>query len=473
MSEKKRTIKKLFGFSIGPIVNALIGALSVPITTRILDPVNFGKADMYALVKSISIPIIVLGFTSSFTREYMECDDKKKLTRHSLFLPMLMTVVFSTGLIVLKKTISQLLFNEYLPGLIILLAINIIIQIITSFSMLMIRMSERSKLYSGFMIIQRLLSFVATVGLLVFVDQSFQMIIWAQVISYTIFAILLIKVTYKDWSLIGNISKSYLWSLMKIGLPMVPVSLALWVVAYTDKMALRLWANFEEIGFYSGAMKIVTLVMIIKKCFQNFWTPTIIRWNKQGQGKGKELINEIGLKVIFLVLLAAMIVTTSKDIIIQYLGASFNPSVRILPFLLFIPVMHSAGIIYNSGIIITKKTYYNIVIMLSMALVNICLNIVLVPRYGGLGAAIATAISYTVYLILEMIIASIIWEKIISIKFISSYILFILLSFSTLLPSIKWYIHSLFVLIVVIINIDYFIWGISVARKHLLKRNNP
>lgn len=468
MSEKKRTIKKLFGFSIGPIVNALIGALSVPITTRILDPVNFGKADMYTLIKSISIPLIVLGFSTAFTREYIETDDKKKLTRHSLFLPMIMTLFFSTILIIFRGEISKLLFNEYLPSLIILLAINIVLQIITTFSMLMIRMSERSKLYSGFMIIQRILSFVVTIGLLVFVDQSFKMIIWGQVISYSIYALLLFKATHKEWSIFGKISKQYLLELMKIGLPMVPVALAMWIVAYTDKMAMRLWSNFDEIGFYSGAMKIVALIMIIKKSFQNFWIPTILRWNKEG--KGKELINDIGFKIIFIIVLAAMTVTTSKDIIIQYLGSSFQPSVRILPFLIFIPVMNSSGTIFNSGILITKKTYFNIIIMTAMASVNIALNFILVPKHGGLGAAIATAISYIVYLILEIVISSIIWEKTITLKFMISNLLFIIMSFSTLLPFIDWYIHIIFVLTLVIINFDYIIWGVKLLNKQLVKR---
>lgn len=468
MSEKKRTIKKLFGFSIGPIVNALIGVLSVPITTRILDPVNFGKADMYTLIKSISMPIILLGFTSAFTREYIETDDKKKLTRHSLFLPMIMTLIFCTILICFRGSISELLFNEYLPSLIILLAINIILQIVTSFSMLMIRMSEKSKLYSSFMILQRILSFVITISLLLFVNQSFRMIIWSQVLSYSVYAILLIRVTYKEWSLFGKISREYLWLLMKIGLPMVPVSLALWIVAYTDKMALRLWANFEEIGFYSGAMKIVALIMIIKKSFQNFWTPTILRWNKQG--KGKNLIDEIGLKIIFIIVLAAMAVTTSKDVIIKYLGSSFFPSAKILPFLLFIPVMHSAGTIFNSGILITKKTYLNIIIVTVMASINVALNFILVPKYGGLGAAIATAASYTVYLILEIIISSIIWEKTISSQFIMSYLLFITLSFSTLLPSVKWFIHIMFVVALLLTNLNYILWGSRTLKKQLVKK---
>jgi O-antigen/teichoic acid export membrane protein len=78
----------------------------------------------------------------------------------------------------------------------------------------------------------------------------------------------------------------------------------------------------------------------------------------------------------------------------KYGGASI-----VLPYIIIGQLIHSLGNILNSGLFIKKKTQIVTMIVLVSCLLNIGVNILLIPKFGILGAAFATLISYTFYAI--------------------------------------------------------------------------
>ncbi len=72
----KEFIKRFIGFSMGPILSAIISFFTVPITTYFVVPTEFGKASMYTMALSISSMFIYLGMDQSFTREFNAEEDK-------------------------------------------------------------------------------------------------------------------------------------------------------------------------------------------------------------------------------------------------------------------------------------------------------------------------------------------------------------------------------------------------------------
>jgi O-antigen/teichoic acid export membrane protein len=69
--------KKFLSFSYGSWAGLIIGLLSTMITTRILDPVHFGKASMFTLVISLSMMVVLLGTDQSFVRFFYEEKGRK------------------------------------------------------------------------------------------------------------------------------------------------------------------------------------------------------------------------------------------------------------------------------------------------------------------------------------------------------------------------------------------------------------
>lgn len=83
----KDFLKKLFGFSIGPIVGAIIGFITVPVTSHLIAPDQFGLASMFNLANSILTLVVLIGIDQAYMREFNECKDKKKLLFNSMLIP--------------------------------------------------------------------------------------------------------------------------------------------------------------------------------------------------------------------------------------------------------------------------------------------------------------------------------------------------------------------------------------------------
>ena len=101
--------------------------------------------------------------------------------------------------------------------------------------------------------------------------------------------------------------------------------------------------------------------------------------------------------VVFLCISGAALLILFRKVIVLLLGPSYRSAESIIPFLTLMPIFAMMFEITNQSIKFAKKgKYLNIASLVAIA-VNIGGNTLLVPAFGGLGAAITTGISYIVY----------------------------------------------------------------------------
>jgi len=114
MSDTSKTfLKRLAGFSIGPIVGAFIGFILVPIQTWLIDPSQLGKAAMYTMAFSLTSLFLNLGIDQAYVREYNAEKNKKNLFWNSFLIPF----VFSISMTSLILSISSFVNISGRPAL--------------------------------------------------------------------------------------------------------------------------------------------------------------------------------------------------------------------------------------------------------------------------------------------------------------------------------------------------------------------
>jgi len=72
-------LRRLGTFSVGPIVGAAIGFITVPITTRLVQPDVYGQLSMFTTATSLASMFILLGVDQAYVRDYSAATDRKKL----------------------------------------------------------------------------------------------------------------------------------------------------------------------------------------------------------------------------------------------------------------------------------------------------------------------------------------------------------------------------------------------------------
>ena len=413
----KETIKKLFGFSVGPIIVFLIGVISIPITTHFINPTEYGKVAMFTLAQSILGISIFLGLDQGFVRFFNEEKDSKKLLQNSILIPFILSLLIFVILLIIPGSISKILFgnpNYKIP--IYVLGFTIPLMIFEKFLLLSIRMKEKAKSYSFFLILIRLITFISTIIFITLIRKDFLSIVYSTVIGQIIGDIILIITYRKDIEFkFENIDKILLKKLIKYSIPLLLVSLIGWGLNSMDKVFLRIYSTFEEIGYYNVALKISNLLLTIQTCFTTFWVPTAYRWYKEKvDNKSFTIVSEI---VSFVMSIIFLLILLFKDLFPILISNTYKYSIYIIPFLLLYPIMYTISETTTLGIPFSKKSHLNIIVSILSIITNLILNYILVPKMGAIGAAIGTGISYMVFFWSRTIISRKLWYKFSLIKF--------------------------------------------------------
>ena len=150
--------------------------------------------------------------------------------------------------------------------------------------------------------------------------------------------------------------------------------------------------------------------------FTTFWTPLAFRWKAQNESTQKfEMVSD-GIAGVMTLLLILILIF--KQVIPIFLGVGYEVAIYIMPFLLFYPIFYTMSETTAVGISFSKKTYYNIIISAASMLVNILLNALLIPKFGAIGAATATGISYLTFFWTRTIISKKLWYPLKTKRFI-------------------------------------------------------
>lgn len=407
----KNFFKKFIGFSLGPIVGAIISFITVPVTSHLVSADQFGLSNMFTIANSIITLIVLVGIDQAYIREYNETRDKKKLLFNSFLVPFIATICVGVVLILFRTQFAQILFSDQsMIKPIVLLAICTPLFIIEKFMLINLRMEEKAFQYSLWNIVSKALNLILTVIFLMLYKRNFESIIYASIFSQLIVSLILLYVCRKDIGISKTyIDKQQIESILKFGLPLVPATLIGWGLTSMDSIFLRAMTTYTELGYYTVAMKVSNVLALIQSSFTAFWPPMAFKWRAEGQPNKKfELVSD---GIAFVMSIILILVLLFKNIIPIIFGSEYENIIYIIPFLLFHPIFYTMSETTTLGIAFSKRTYYNIIVSVVSMLTNFILNWMLIPRYGAIGAAIATGISCLVFFWTRTLISRKLWYK--------------------------------------------------------------
>lgn len=406
---KDNLLKKFLEFSYGSWIGLIIGLGSTMITTRILSPDDFGKASMFTLTINICMILIIFGTDQSFVRFFYEEEEKNRggLLFNCLNVPIVILILVVFFIIIFKRQITVFLFNEESLVIALILAVGIITQVLNRYGILIIRMQQKGNLFSIIQILNKVLNFMFILLLYLILGSQYQIIIYSFVITSVILTIISIVYEKKYWKSI-NFTKNNLKhgkvEILKYAYPLVFTTLITWLFESFDKIAIKQWSSFNELGVYSAAYKIVALLIVVQSSFTTFWTPVCYETYEKNP-ENKDFYKKMFRIVSFVMFSIAILCIAGKDIIVALLGTEYREASKIMPFLVFMPIMYTLSETTVIGINFYKKPRWHIFIASISCLVNILGNWMLVPRYGAIGASIATALSYVVFFSLRTFIS--------------------------------------------------------------------
>jgi len=402
-------VKKFFLFSYGSVVVLIIGLANSMITTRVLSPEIFGKATMYTLAVNIAVILISFGTDQSFVRFFYEEEEAKRsnLLYSCLKLPLMLSIVFTLLVSIFWGNVTLYLFEDKSFALAVLLVLGVYIFLINRFSILVIRMQQKGKLYSNIQIVNKVFSLFFILLMYFVLGERYEVIILSTVLAMMVTNLIALYKEKEFWHFSRKSSpktKFQQIEIIKYSYPLVFTTIIAWLFQSFDKIALREWSTFTEVGLYSAAIRIIALINVLQASFTTFWTPVCYEHYEKSPNDTSLYVN-VSKMVSFVMFSVGIVSIAGKDIMALLLGEEYRATANIMPFLVFIPVLYTISETTVIGINFAKKTKWHILIAGVSCTFNLVGNILLVPTHGAIGASIATALSYVVFLTMRTTIS--------------------------------------------------------------------
>lgn len=398
--------KKFIQFAIGNGVVLILGFISTPIITRIISPNEMGKFSMFNTITNLLLVIVLLGIDQSYVRYYYEEEDKGQLLRKCIKIPLIVNSIFCILFLIFYKYISIYIVDEVNFLLVVLIVFHLFGSVFSRFALIQIRMKQRAKLYSLLNVLMKIFYLIFIGVFFILYKDNYMTLILAIIISNLLMTLFAIYREKKEWFGKGSSKlKTVDRELIRYGIPFVFSMAVTWIFQSADRIAIKQFCGYDEVGLYSGAMNIISLLNACQGAFTTFWVP--VAYEKYSENpKDSEFFSKINKIVSVTMLLIAILLITFKDLIVLLLGVEYRESVFIFPYLVFMPIMYTISETTVLGINFKKKTKNHIYIAIIAAIVNIIGNLILVPRYGSIGAAISTGLAYIVFFATRTFIAN-------------------------------------------------------------------
>lgn len=177
--------------------------------------------------------------------------------------------------------------------------------------------------------------------------------------------------------------------------PLLLSGLAIIVCLRIDQIMLAHLANQRALGVYSAAVKVSEVGYFISPILGASFFPSIVRTRELGtEAYNIRRQHYFDLSVVIAIGIALPITFLSRPIIEMLYGSTYAEAVPILCALVWATVFVFVGGARQQYLICEGFMKFSFAATLAAALLNIALNFLLIPRYQGFGAAIATLISY-------------------------------------------------------------------------------
>ena len=392
------TYQKILQYAVGPVGAAAVSLLTLPVLAHYFSPEDVGRYAIIQVFLSLSIMLFSLGLHQSYVREYYDYDDKKSLVLMATLPCVVVLAVFFSVYSVIPLSLSELLLDLESPWVSYLILICVTLSVLINQYAHVLRMQDRALLFSFSTVLPRL-AFIIAIVVSLYLSQSrdFNDIVLALIISLSAtFFLLLVLIPDVRRSFRARVDLGFLRKMLSFGLPLTVGGLAFWGMSSIDRFLLKHFSELSEVAIYSVAVSFAAAGSILTTVFITIWHPLVYKWNKEGIEKDKL---QMVLNVMLLAVCACWSLVGFCSWLLKFLLPEYyNLVIYILPLCVSVPLTFLLSEITQIGINIKRKTNLAMVITLFALFVNLAVNFVAIERLGALGAALARAIAFVVFL---------------------------------------------------------------------------
>ncbi|MFB0516405.1 MAG: lipopolysaccharide biosynthesis protein [Candidatus Neomarinimicrobiota bacterium] len=392
--------RKSIAYVLGYLATRAVSFLLLPLYTNALAPEEMGVLSLAFAFAAFGLIVYHLGLDSALLRYYVgeSAEKQKKVLATVYFTQVGVGLVLSAVILPFRRSLAEALLGVNQPEWIILLAAIIFLDVLWIIPMHLFRAHEKSRPYITFSLLNVIIIMTLSIILIGHLKMGVAGALWANLAaSGTIFAATLPSLIRR--LSLSAYSSQTLKVLLKFGLPFLPAGLLTMTIELADRYLLRWLADLETVGLYSAGYKLGILMLILVMGFNMGWQPFFLR---RGKAAGAQPVFARTATYMVTIMATLMLITGAwiDDLVrlplgpITIFGQDYWSATGIVPIIMLGYLFFGLYVLLLPGIHLCSRTHWVIVFRGIGAAINVALNIMLIPIWGAMGAALATCISF-------------------------------------------------------------------------------
>jgi len=393
----KRLGKNVLLLTIGTFGSKLLTFFLVPLYTSYLSTGEYGVADLLTTTISLLSPL----FTVTIGEAVMRFALDKDVDKNQVFV--LGALVNLTGFLVLFAVSPILLAISLLRPYYWYFIFYYFTYVLYQFLSFFTKGIDKVSIFTIAGIGHTLFTIITNIVALVIFKAGINGYLLSFIISNGAASlILIIGGRLLSYGKVNSIDKTLLREMLNYSVPMIPNSISWWVSNSSDKYILTFFCGEMATGVYSVAYKIPTILSVCYNIFMNAWRLSAVE--DFGSDDSRKFYSSVFQKLFDgLSVIAALIILFNKQLARFMYAKDFYEARVFVPILVLAVLTHGIGEYFGSIYTSAKKTKMLFYSSLIGAVTNIVLNTATIPLIAGMGAAIATFVSYATIVIIRAI----------------------------------------------------------------------
>ncbi len=408
-----RSEQMAFGTHVGYVLAAnvfasVLGLVSLPILTKSLGASLYGIWSLLAVTVSLVSPFALLGLGMGLVR-FLAAEKDKVIVRDDFLSACVLVMVTGSALSLLLYASSgylgEVVFrNADAPYFLQLGSALVLLNSFHALPLAFFRLRRRMGVHALLTALHQGLVTGAMI-LAIVLGYRLEGVIVASVAAQTVSNLVSLELVVRRIGLerpsFRNLGRYLRW-----GVPLTPNAAVMWVIHASDRYMVSYFLGVAATGVYGAAYALGHCASFFLMPVQVVLYPNLVKTYAEGRHEETaEYLRRSTKYVMMLGIPSAVGLSVLGEPLLRILTTSeFLDGAQVIPLVaagmvLFCFFQLMVGILH-----ITDNTHLTVRLLFISAILNICLNLVLIPTVGILGAAFATLVAYGVLGLMTIVV---------------------------------------------------------------------
>lgn len=396
-SASMRLVQQSILYGLGGLCSASASFLSTVITVHYLTAADYGLMGTVVAAVGWMVLLITCGNPGPMTRFFMMAegaDDRRVYVSGWMSLMLAISLALMLALVPLSDRIAAMAFSASgSGGVIVWAAISAIASLFFGLCLQVARFQQRVWVYT---LLQLLLGSIS-IGLVwtaVRLDGGVRGILMATAGSSLL--LLPVGLFLIRSSLTLRWSPVRIVEMIRYGLPLVPMAVVWAGLATVDRLLL-LDHDAASAGRYAVAAKVTVLIGFVNMAFGTAWSPRAFEWFLQDRDSvGARFGTLLTGYLVATCWVAMAVAALAREVVGLMAAEEFLPASSLVGLLVVAIIADGSTYVTQIGFSVHRRSGLMVIPPCAALLVNVLLNLLLISRFGAIGAGVASVISYLV-----------------------------------------------------------------------------